>query len=382
MPKDQNQNEIPEDANANVPKPDKTVQQQGGSSQEEPPRVVEGALNKALMRTFRGDISKNAAPRQASKLIETLTPKGEAPKPTDVAGNPVEPTKKKNEAVVHTFKDDVQHLVRNRKMSMTRIAALEADKGEKKAPTQEKREPWKTTLLIALTVLFLVIGSVLAMGAFYAYRLNTAPNLTPQFEPAIIFTEARESIDVTDKNARGIMATLANARRDTIFSLGSVIEFHVTRILETEEGAAVVAHLDPVDFLESVGANVPDTFLQTLGPEYVLGVHVIDENVPFLILTTRSYGHAFSGMLAWEKNLEENLLPFFSPNIEYVKPAVAEDENAFSDTVVQNLDVRILRDSDRNIRILYAFVNRGTVVVTTNIRTLIELSSRLRVAEI
>tara|TARA_B100000745_G_scaffold6770_2_gene5675 strand:+ start:7898 stop:8914 length:1017 start_codon:yes stop_codon:yes gene_type:complete len=337
------------------------------------------------MRTYRGDMSKNIEPRKASKLTKPLTAQGgtrERESTDNASGNPIGSSQKKNEAVVHTFKDDVQHLVRNKKISMTRIAALEADRDERTSAdyAQGKREPWKTTYLVALIILFLVIGSVLAMGVFYAYQLNTAPNVAPQFEPTIIFTEARENIDVTDKNARGIMTTLASARRNTIFSLGSVVELYLTRALETEQGQTT-EHLDAVDFLESIDANVPGPFLQTLESDYALGVNVIDENVPFLILTTQSYGYAFAGMLAWEAYLEEDLTPFFSPNVEYAKPAVAEGENAFSDTVVQNLDVRVLRDSDGDIRVLYAFINRNTVIITTNIRTLVELASRLRVAE-
>ncbi|MBL4644562.1 MAG: hypothetical protein JKX80_01715 [Candidatus Pacebacteria bacterium] len=345
-------------------------------------QIPEGALNKALMRTFRGDVSKGLGPQASQQQVDHFIPKSKPQAQIDADGNQIETTKKKNEAIVHTFKDDVQNLVRNKKMSMARIAALESDRGERLPHTQEKREPWKTTMVVALTVLFLVIGVVIALGSFYAYRLNTASNLAPQFDPAIIFTEARESIDVTEKNPRGILSLLGNARRNTFFSLGSVVELHLTQSIDVSEEQAVIIHLDSIDFLEKIEASVPETFLRTLGTEYVLGIHVIDENVPFLILTTQSYGHAFAGMLSWEKSIEENFIPFFSPGTGFIKPAVAEGENAFSDTVIENLDVRVLRDDDGTIRILYTFLNRNTIVITTDIRTLIELSNRLRVSSI
>lgn len=382
---------MPQDQNSENQKNDSDVDNVQGSPAQNPdqnpneqaPKVVKGALQDAVMRTFRGDISSSLGKKATPKVVDTFAPQGTPPQRRDQAGNPLPPQKKKNDAVVHTFKDDVQHLVRNRKMSMTRIAALESDRGRETTEPQEAQEPWKTTTLIALTVLLLVIASVLGFGAFYAYRLNTAPNLTPQFEPSILFTEAREQVDITDENPRGIMSLLGNARKNTLFSLGSIIELYVLE--ETppnEEGVSLLGHLDAIDFLERIEAAVPDTFIQTLGTDYMIGIHVIDESVPFMILTTRSYGHAFSGMLSWERNIEENLMPFFSPGVDFVKPAVAEGENSFSDTVIQNLDVRILRDSNNEIRIMYAFIDRSTIVITTNIRTLIELASRLRVAEI
>jgi len=377
MPQDTNHNE-----NTNNSSQNDDAQQSGDASQKVSPSVVKGALNNALMRTFRGDIAKNVGPNQAPETIERLIPQTKQQAKVPVPDNTLPQPQKRNEAVVHTFKDDVQNLVRTSKMSMTRIAALESDSDNRNKTEESAREPWKTTVIVSLTVLFLVIGGVLALGAYYAYRLNTTPNLTPQFEPSIIFTEARESVDISEKDARGTMSMLANARRNSIFSLGSIIELYLTRSVETTEGQSVPTHVDAIDFLKTIGADTPDTFVQTLNSDYVVGIHVIDENVPFLILTTRSYGHAFSGMLAWESSIEENLDPFFSPNAKQSKPAVAEGGNAFADTVIQNIDVRILRDSNGEIRMLYAFVDRNTIIATTNIRTLIELARRLRVAGI
>jgi len=381
MEPNKNQNETPEENKS----PENGAPTEAGSAAgpyKNTTQIPEGALNKALVRTFRGDVSQSLGPKASIKQVDHFLPKEPPLVRTDAEGKPIETTKKKNEAVVHTFKDDVQDLVRNKKMSMTRIAALESDRGERIPKKVEEKEPWKTTMVVALTVLFLVIGAVLAFGAYYAYQLNTAPNLTPQFEPAIIFTEARESIDITGESPRGIVGLLGDARRNTFFSLGSVIELHLTKLVETGLEQKVPVHLDSVDFLEAIEATVPETFIQTLAGDYVVGIHVIDENVPFLVLTTQSYGHAFAGMLKWEQNIEENLIPFFSPNSGFVKPAIAEGENAFTDTVIENLDVRILRDEDGVIRLLYTFLNRKTVVITTNIRTLIELSSRLRVSDI
>ena len=47
--------------------------------------------------------------------------------------------------------------------------------------------------------------------------------------------------------------------------------------------------------------------------------------------------------------------------------------------VIENLDVRVLKDAEGNVRVIYAFVDRSTIVLTTDVRTLTELAQRIRV---
>jgi len=385
MPTNPNQNETHSDETDNTPVPTPSApesiekQPSSAAAPESAPRVVPGSLNNAVMRTFRGDITKNQganAHEAVQKFVPQVSPKDD---PTQNSTTYTQNPKKRNEAVVHTFKDDVQDLVRHQKMSLTRVAALESDRGETNKAEPFDTQQWKTTMIVALAVLLLVIAAVLGAGAYYAYRLNAVPDQTQQLAPAIIFTEAREKFDVTDKSSRSITAQLANARRSTLFSLGSIVELYLTRTIEAPEGRSMQVHLTASEFLEAIDASVPEAFIQTLSSDYLVGLHVVDESIPFIVLTTTSYGHAFAGMLAWEQHIEENLSPFFSPNTQATKPAITENQNGFKDTIIENIDVRVLRDGTGTIRILYAFVDRKTIVITTNVRTLLEVAQRLRV---
>ncbi|QSH39204.1 hypothetical protein JXR01_02765 [Candidatus Kaiserbacteria bacterium] len=286
----------------------------------------------------------------------------------------------KNKAIVHTFKDDIQHLVRDQKTSLTRIAAMESNRRAKDGPREEiEEEPKKTMVIVFLAILFVIIASLFALGSYYAYRLNTAPPTTQQITSSFIFIEAQERVDVTGVRARNVIELLASVRRNTFFSLGSMVELYLTEKISEEDEQETIERLGSRDFLETIQARVPITFLQTLAEDYVLGIHVLDENTPFLLLTTRSYGHAFAGMLAWEKSIEEDLLPLFSPRSSFVKPAIAAGANIFEDTVIDNIDVRILYDEDGVARIMYAFIGHDAIAITTDSRTLTELADRVRV---
>ncbi|PCI89616.1 hypothetical protein COB18_03630 [Candidatus Kaiserbacteria bacterium] len=335
------------------------IQETNQNETPKEPKVVPGSLSNALMRTFRGDAN--------------IAPEATPPPQSDI---PTSPEPRKNpKAVVRTFKDDIQNLVRDKKMSMTRVAALESDR-KREEPTNTGSK--KNLVFTILGILLFVIAGVFSLGTYYAYQLNTSQSAPAEIIQGMIFIEALERVDITQKNPRTIVELLATIRRNTFFSLGSVVELYLTTEEVSTDGTVVVSHTTAKDFIRSINAAVPDTFVQTLGSEYILGIHVIDENVPFIILSTQSYGYAFAGMLAWEHSLESDLLPFFSPNAEFVKPASAEGQNTFIDTVLQNTDVRILKDDTGDIRMLYAFIDRNTVVITTDVRTLNELSNRLR----
>ncbi len=352
MPTNPNQNEKVTNPEDNTSSPD--------SNQ------TKSAVDKTHVRTFHADVK---AQRGDATHVESS--KTSSQESTQATG-------KREGAVVHTFKDDVQHLVRNKKMSMTRIAALESDRRGREANSAPQEEPKKTGIVVALSVLFVVIAAVFGLGAWYLSQ-GQQPTNAQQLDPALIFVEARERADISDLDSRQVVELLTTIRRNTFSALGSVVELYLLHTPENTAAKQETAHVSSIAFLTAIDAQVPLSFTQTLQNEYMLGIHVIDENVPFLILKTQSYGHAFSGMIAWEPYIESDLLPFFSPATELIRPAAAEGANAFTDDVIENIDVRVLSDAEGRIRIMYAFIDRSTIVLTTDVRTLTELANRLRV---
>ncbi len=352
--------------------------------------VVHGALNNALMRTFRSDA--HAATNDdayAPSAPRTTTPDAESA--ADAANTKQRqpqqqkaPRTKRNAAVVHTFKDDVQHLVRNRKMSLARMTALESDRGRPNAVAEEPGG-WRMVVMVALGILFLVAAALIVGGAYYSYVLNTQPAEQVVDDPAFIFTETRERIDVTDMASFEIKRALADRRRSASYALGAVIDWHLTRTLgtfsRTAETQATPEHLDAEAFLTAIEASVSDTFVRTID-DYLLGIHTTDDGaVPFLIFTTSSHGYAFSGMFEWEQTIEDDLAPLFSPGATSVRSAISGGA-AFEDISIENIDIRRITDENGQTRILYAFINRSTVIITTQTRTLLELANRVRVAEV
>lgn len=339
------------------------------------PKVVLGSLNKALVRTFRGDLSRSL--NNNEEEIQKYLPAEQVPDsatPTPAAA-PEKVTPR--DAVVHTFSDDVQHLVRNKKMSMVRAAALESDK----ARTSEEAVttgPWRTVILVLLVILGIIALAVIAAGGYYAYRLNAGTPSTYELNPGLLFTEGRERIEIGDISTQKTNALFAALRGSSYFSLGALTEFYITQTPPPQSigETATPVHLDASEFLKRLAARVPDSFLQTLGAAYMVGVYTTDDgNMPFMVFTTSSYSYAFNGLLEWEAYMAHDLrYSFVSPN---EKPR----SSGFVDEVYDNIDVRVLYNALDKPMLMYGFVDRSTFVITTDKRTLLEVISRARVAK-
>ena len=120
----------------------------------------------------------------------------------------------------------------------------------------------------------------------------------------------------------------------------------------------------------------------------MLGLHSFDENQAFVLLQVDSYETAYAAMLSWESNMQSDLLPFFtrtpSPNVQNTTTATSSTPTPamptdFVDKTLENHDTRTLYDAEGNIKLLWTFLDRNLILITTNQYTLREVVARLNV---
>jgi hypothetical protein len=134
--------------------------------------------------------------------------------------------------------------------------------------------------------------------------------------------------------------------------------------------------------LVTLAPQVPPELLRNLSDNYMFGVYSFDKNQPFIILTVDDFGIGFSGMLKWEKTMVNDLGPIFGigtngQSQEVSNGNVSTNGNigtgtvgfAFSDEGLNNKDLRIVRDSGRQTVLLYSFLDKNTILITTNENT-------------
>lgn len=104
---------------------------------------------------------------------------------------------------------------------------------------------------------------------------------------------------------------------------------------------------------------------------------------PFIVLKLTSFDTALGGMLAWEESMSADLSPLFGAPVAgtfdpQARTATQIREPYFVDVVVGNHDARVLLDETQKERLIYAFVNRNTVVITQNRDALSSLAALIK----
>lgn len=283
-------------------------------------------------------------------------------------------------AVLHTYKQDMQTLVRERKVSLIHAVAAESDRDPTSLqgiPEEDGHDKKRSTLMLVGSIVLIVLGLITLVVGYTGYTLRKNA-MEQDRQQAItddtpIFIEHRVRVDITDRDARDTLAELAQLRDSSQATLGSITEVLLqNKVWDTTVLQNVMYTLRVNELRTSLGLSFSEEMSAHIGNSYLLGMHMADKNSPFVLLTTDSYDHAFAGLLDWEKRAGYELAPLFYSASE---AGVSGAENA----VIQNIDARILRDSTGNIKVLYAFLDAHTFIITNNVFTLSEVARRYQV---
>ena len=312
---------------------------------------------------------------------------------------PAEPAPKKEEELVkplETFQRDIESVVQHDNVSVLSIASAEANRrsatGEEEPETKKEktRSLLQNIAMIAGGLIFLVGASgALAYLATRPTSVPVAGTATP-VTPFISVDAVKEITITPDESRDTVLAGLDAARQATSLSLGLMSQLLVTESSTTP--SAPPSALSAQDFFTLIAPNMPAALARSLQPDYLLGVHVYNGNQAFVIANVYSYEEAYSGMLAWEPYMQQDLAPLFSytpsPHINGTvattspNPANQFIQTGFTDAIVENHDARVLQNQYGDIYLLWTFLDRNTLVITTNDATLREIISRLKTAPI
>ncbi len=297
---------------------------------------------------------------------------------------------------LHTFKGDIEATVRDKNISLVDIAAAQSRRESSSAQTEgesaKKKFPMKRVLQIGGGVVLLAA----AAGIIIAVTSRTT-NVSTAPAPSAAFITVDDTIVVptqTGDTRSTLMQALENEREKTGLALGLISRLYVTAPATTSaqnETPTAPAELMAQGILSIIAPDVPSELVRALAPQYLLGIHAFDGNQAFFIFKTDNYGQAFAAMLAWENSIGPGLSPLFdrTPAVhipEEGTTAVAVGPQLlatpFVDRVVENHDARVIQNSAGDILLMWTFIDRQTLVITTNEYTLREIISRLTTAPV
>jgi hypothetical protein len=325
----------------------------------------------------------------------TNPPSAPAPTPTPVPlGNPAisipnpvdqpaaAPDDHPNVTPLRTFKEDLMHVVHDRKISLVSAVAMEEDKKrDVKQPTPAEiailRHRRRRTFAILYTVAILFGLSMAALYGVYTVQNQQATPAPNPNATSIIFAEQTYSFPLQDLSASDIKRTLGQSHNSSNASLGSITRIIPT--VKTADGTGARA-ATTAEFFKAIDLHVSDELVRALSTEFFLGIHTIDKNSMVIIIPVNSYEHAFAGMLAWEPTMNTDLAPAFTPVTEFTT-----DENGlperrtFVDVVMRNYDTRALKDDSGAIQLYYSFPTPNVLIISENPFSFTEILSRLQV---
>lgn len=286
---------------------------------------------------------------------------------------------------VHTLKDDLQDVVREKKISLVRAAALEEDKhrGQEPFVTQRseilERRGRRTRAILFVAIILFVLGALALGGVLYVESQKSTATTAQNTKSSILFAEQTVSFPLSNQSPRDLKELLAQARAAAAGSLGSITRIVPTMMQTNPDGSASQLPVTLQQFFTALGIQAPDELMRAVGPDFFFGIHTVDKNAPIFVIPVTSYDHAFAGMLVWEPNMNADLEPIFT-----AVPALTVGSDGlpvartFSDGILQNYDVRELKDDQGNVELYYSFPTPNLLVIAESPYSFTEILSRLQ----
>ncbi|OGG52435.1 hypothetical protein A2851_05325 [Candidatus Kaiserbacteria bacterium RIFCSPHIGHO2_01_FULL_53_29] len=297
-------------------------------------------------------------------------------------------------AAVHTLKNDLQSVVREKKLSLVKAVSLEEDRrASGKVPEEESagtmQRSRRTFGIIFSIVLLCVVGGGAIFGVYTIQQQHSGQVAIPNTS-SLLFAETTVLLSLDEQSPSNLKRTLGEGRSASTGTLGSI-----TRILPivsaeaqasvdesgsaSARGSGATRPATFAELMQALGAHAPDGLIRALSDDFFFGIHTVDKNAPVLVIPVTSYDHAFAGMIAWEATMNADLAPAFT-----AVPMLTTDQNGlptrrtFQDLVMRNYDVRALKDDAGTIELYYSFPTQNILIIAESPYSFAEVLSRLQ----
>lgn len=355
--------------------------------------VPSPARPEKLIRTFAGDMETlrggsvpNLVPFRGSASVPAPAP-ASAGEPISVP--PLAASAKPTP--LQTYADDFSQRMKETHASAATVLAVEQDSAIGAPRMEEPQASSRGNLLYVLAgIVLLAIGGAGAYVAYTRYAVQMQPIILAPTVAAPIFVDEREQISGTGT------------------ALAQAIVQSATRPLVA--GIVRFLHLDPSTATESVFSSLrtpaPDILRRNIRAAGSMAgiINVSGSQSPFFILSVVAYSDTFSGMLAWEPKMPNDLAQLFPPhpsplpamqaatstmatstaktNVKTpasatTTPSVPTSQPGFIDKVVANHDTRAYRDAAGKTVLLYGYWNQTTLVIARDEASFVEILGRL-----
>lgn len=304
---------------------------------------------------------------------------------------------------MRTYQEDIASAIRNDNVSMIKVALAEKKRQERQgtAIDLEEKDPTKKYIMFGVIIVVVIIFIAgISLFVFNSLSATDAPAGQTVFAP-LLYTEKRIAISIDDRDNDDITRLLKRELNDPELSLGQMKGI----VLVSGTGTST-REVSTSDLFKQLQSRAPDSLIRALSARFMLGVYSFSPNDFFMLVPVESYDVAFAGMLQWEPDIENDIgnfmitkrsvVPIVVSTLpragststaglavkESLGPATATQNKTWVDRVINNKDVRLLVDSDGTPAMLYAFLDKETLVIASSDKALKEVTFRLTAGRI
>jgi hypothetical protein len=277
---------------------------------------------------------------------------------------------------LRTFSSDMAEAVRSGEASVVKIALAEQ---KKKTQEYENFSPKSTKNKFFITASSILVGlGLLALAYFVVYpklftkTVDTAPTQNPNEPTSIIFADVHKGFDITGLLKEKVQTTIKNEiNNQTLKDNGIADLYFIT------ESNGKKSFVGTSQFFTAVGSSIPGRALRALAPTFMLGIFkgpAPAKNQPFILLNTTTFDSTYAGLLEWESDMVDDFFIMWNIPIGGERNYLLTKD--FQDSTFKNLDVRMLLDKNGSSVLMYGFINKDTVLITTTQDTFAEIANR------
>lgn len=276
---------------------------------------------------------------------------------------------------IRTFQGDLATAINKQNESIISIQRAEETRREAiktlgpKEVENLEGEGSKRALVLAL--LTLVLAGLGAAGAFYVYvtyEQKTAPPIVSTPLNQFVSASTVVPIDASTLSRQAVIGVVT-AERAKARGENEITQINFLR--GSEVGSET---LTSDALLTRLNVHAPQPLIRAMGPMFMIGVLGSSPSHTLLIIEIDSFENAFPGMLEWEARIIEDLMPLFAEGEELEKVPTSGE---WRDVVIQNRDTRVLRNTDGEVALIYAFFENRLLIITDNESTFRLISERL-----
>lgn len=317
---------------------------------------------------------------------------------------------------IRTYQSDIANTIKNDNVSMIKVALSEKKRQERRGSLDNTLEENNKNLylVIGAIVAFIVIAGLVA-GYIFLQNQSSKPTQTQEQQKIkpLIYTETVSLLNLDEINLDDL-SKLIERDKEAVMELGDMKAIVLTIGSSTAE-----RQLTSAEFLTALNTRAPEGLIRSLEANYLLGVYAFNPREMFAVFRVSSYDSAFAGMLEWEPNIESDIGDIFinkrdrvdrdinalsttkvtagSSTSEMVSSSTTKatstapvesspfgvfSQRKFVDKVLSNKDARVLVDANGKEAMLYTFLDKETLVISTSEKALKEIIFRLTTGRI